>query len=179
MTLRLTEIRDLAYRFVPTTAADRRLYEYGARSWWPAHELGHFLVATRDECHQSLFDLDLYMNDLTRYTRAPKYRYVIAREIAATSISQRLLRRSGHTALADEEIQYTDEATLECTFERWCKRAVEKLLRENQAYRLPTTLRGLEALLTRKAQAVGTPYYPSRRAAKAARAVSGRACRTS
>ena len=179
MTLRLAEIKDLAHRFVPITAADWRLYEYGARSWWPAHEIGHFLVATRDECNQSLFDLDLYMSDLNRYTRAPKYRYVIAREIAATSISQRLLRRSGHTALADEEIQYTDEATLECTFERWCKRSVEKLLRENQVHRLPTTPQGLEALLMRKARAVGTTYYSSRRAAKTARAASGRTCPTS
>ena len=179
MTLRLAEIKDLAHRFVPTTAADWRLYEHSARSWWPAHEIGHFLVATRDECRQSLFDLDLYMSDLNRYTRAPKYRYVIAREIAATSISQRLLRRSDHTALADQEIQYTDEATLECTFERWCKRSVEKLLRENQAHRLPTTSQGLEALLMRKAQAVGTTYYASRRAAKTARTSAGRACRTS
>ena len=176
MTLRLTEIMDLAYRFVPIAAADWRLYDYGSRSWWPAHEIGHFLVATAAECRQSLFDLDLYMSDLNRYTRAPKYRYVIAREIAAISISQRLLRRSGHTALADEEIQYTDEATLECTFERWCKRSAGKLLRENQAHRLPTTPQGLEALLARKARQVGTTYYPSRRAAKAAHA--RQACQT-
>ena len=49
---------------------------------------------------------------------------MIAKEIAATTISQRLLRRSGHAALADEEIQYTDETTLDCSFERWCKRSV-------------------------------------------------------
>lgn len=129
MTLRLAEIRDLAYRFVPGTAADRRLYDCGPRSWWPAHEIGHFLVATCVECRQPLFGLDLYMQNLVDlYMKTPRYHYVIAREIAATSISQRLLRRSGHTALANEEIQYTDEDTLERSFERWCKRSVEKLL---------------------------------------------------
>ena len=180
MPLRLAEIRDLACRFVPAPAADRRLYDSGARAWWPAHEIGHFLVATAAECTRSLFALDLYMSDLDCYTKGPKYRYVISREIAATSISQRLLRRSGHGSLADEEIQYTDEATLECTFERWCKRSVVKLLRENQALRLPTTYRGLEALLTRKAHKVETTYYPSQRAAKTARAAhSGQACQTS
>lgn len=167
MTLRLAEIRDLAYRFVPGTAADRRLYDCGPRSWWPAHEIGHFLVATRVECRQPLFGLDLYMQNLVDlYMKTPRYHYVIAREIAATSISQRLLRRSGHTALANEEIQYTDEDTLERSFERWCKRSVEKLLRENGALRLPTTRRGLEALLARKTREAGTTSYPPRRATK-------------
>jgi hypothetical protein len=177
MTLRLVDIWDLAYRFVPTPAADWRLYESGCRSWWPAHEIGHFLVATPDECAQYQFDLDLSMNELTPYTKAPRYRYVIAREIAATSISQRLLRRSRHVALAEEEIQYTDETTLECAFERWCKQSVGKLLRANKALRLPTTRRGLEALLTDKASAVGSPHYSSRRDAKRARNRQ-QACRT-
>ena len=169
MTLRLAEIRDLAYRFVPTSAADRRLYERGPRSWWPAHEIGHFLVATPAECGQFMFGLVTYA------ARDTTLRYVIPREIAATLISQRLLRRSGHAALADEEIQYTDEATLECSFERWCKRSVEKLLRANKALRLPTTRQGLEVLLTRKAREAGTTYYPSRRAANRSR----QACQTS
>jgi len=175
--LRLAEIWDLACRFVPTSAADRRLYESGPRSWWPAHEIGHFLVATPAECGQYQFGIDLYVKDLDLYAKVPKYRYVVAREIAATSISQRILRRSGHAVLAAEEIQYTDEATLECSFERWCKRSVEKLLHANKALRLPTMRKGLEALLERKARDVGTTYYPSRRAAKRAR--DRQACQTS
>ena len=164
MTLRLVEIRDLAYRFVPAIAADRRLVDSGPESWWPAHEIGHFLVATPAECNQSLFGIDLHV-----FAPEPQYRYIIAKEIAATSISQRLLRRSGHAALADEEIQYTDEATLECTFERWCKRSVERLLRANKVVRLPTARQGLETLLARKARAVETASNPSRRAAEDAR----------
>ena len=163
MTLRLTEIRDLAYRFVPTTAADRRLYDSGPRSWWPAHEIGHFLVATPAECRQSLFGLDDLID--ARH-ESPEFHYVTAKEIAATSISQRLLRRSGHVPLADEEIQYTDENTLECSFEYWCKRTVSSLLRANKVVRLPTTFGGMEALLTRKARDAGTKYYPSRSAAE-------------
>lgn len=165
MTLRLTEIHDLACRFVPTIAADHRLYSSGHCSWWPAHEIGHFLIATPAECHQYLYAmLDLF-KDLDLDAKTPRYRYVISREIAATSISQRLLRRSGHVALADDEIQYTDEATLACTFERWCRRSVEKILRANKALRLPTTRQGLEALLVRKARETETSCYPSRRTA--------------
>lgn len=161
--LRLAEIRDLAYRFVPGAAADGRLYAYGPRSWWPAHEIGHFLVATADECRQAKFGLDNW----ARFA-GTRYHYVVSREIAAISISQRLLRRSGHTSLADEEIQHTDEDTLECTFERWCKRLVERLLRANRVARLPTSSGGMEALLTRKAREVGTPFYRSRRASRRA-----------
>ena len=60
MTLRLAEIRDLAFRFVPVTAADHRLHDDVARSWWPAHEIGHFLVATAAECRERQFGLDTY-----------------------------------------------------------------------------------------------------------------------
>ena len=162
MTLLLTEIRDLAYRFVPGTAADERLYGYGARSWWPAHEIGHFLVATPAECRQYLFGLDIE----SRNIESRNFHYVIVREIAAISISQRMLRRSGHAALADEEIQYTDTDALECSFERWCKRSVTTLLRANKVVQLPTTCRGMEVLLARKARDAGTRAYPSRRAAE-------------
>jgi hypothetical protein len=155
MTLHLFEIRSLAYRFVPRVAADRRLHDSGPRSWWPAHEIGHFLVATPAECREPQFGLDTYT------TSNSTSRYVIAKELAATSISQRLLRRSGHAAIADEEIQYTDEATLECSFERWCKRSVERLLSANKVERLPTTRQGLEALLARKARQIKT-FQPSR-----------------
>lgn len=164
MTLRLTEICDLAYRFVPNAATDRRLYTEGRRSWWAAHEIGHFLVATRKECLQPKFGIDIHAEILS-----PIHRYVVIREIAATSISQRLLRRSGHRSLADDEIQYTDETTLDCSFESWCKHSVGKLLRTNKVTRLPTSCRGLEALLMRKAREVGTTFYPSRRAAEDAR----------
>ena len=144
----LVAIRDLAYRFVPMIAADHRLANSGPQSWWPAHEIGHFLVATPAECNEEQFGIGMY-------AAGEKFSYVITKELAAISISQRLLRRSGHAALAAEEIQCTDEDTLACSFERWCKRSVKKLLRANNALRLPTTRKGLEALLARKACAVG------------------------
>src|SRR5512135_3910853 len=149
--LQLAEIHDLARRFVPQAAADRRLYEYGPDSWWPAHEIGHFLVATNAECHKPKFGIDGYEQPDCTPTR---YRYVVMKEIAAISISQRLLRRSGHGALADEEIQYTDETTIECSFESWCKRSVKTLLHKHRITRLPTTSAGLERLLARKASKV-------------------------
>jgi hypothetical protein len=155
MTLSLVQIRDLAYRFIPGAAADDRLYRYGSRSWWPAHEIGHFLIATRRECRAYQFGLDINSRS------SPRYQYAIAKEIAAMSISQRMLRRSGHVKLADEEIEYTDEDTLDCSHERWCKRAVGQLLREHRIRRLPTTLWGLEILLTRKACEVDTKFYAS------------------
>ena len=165
MPLRLADIWNLAHRFVPQVAADRRLSDSGPHSWWPAHEIGHFLVATPAECAESRFGIDTYE------ASEPRLRYVITKELAATSISQRLLRRSGHVSLADEEIQYTDEETLECSFEPWCKRSVELLLRANKAVRLPTTHQGLEALLAHKERTVVTPPpHPSRQAAESTHA---------
>ena len=46
--MKLAQIYELAWRFVPPVAADRRLYEDNARSWWPAHEIGHLAVPRRD-----------------------------------------------------------------------------------------------------------------------------------
>jgi hypothetical protein len=163
MTLRLAEIHDLAYRFVPGAAADERLYAYGPRSWWPAHEIGHFLVATHRECRQYMFGIDGY--ESARCT-PKRYRYVITKELAAISVSQRMLRRSGHITLADEEIEYTDMDTLDCSFEPWCKRAVRKLLHDHRIARLPATFKTMEALLARKAREVDTKTYPSRSAAE-------------
>jgi len=159
--MKLSEIRDLAYRFVPGAAADERLYMEGPRSWWPAHEIGHFLVATRAECRQFMFGLDITSPRIGR-----RYHYAVSREIAAISVSQRLLRRSGHGKLADEEIQFTDEDTIECSFERWCKRSVSELLRTHRITRLPTTPESLARVLARKAREVGTKTYPSRHAAE-------------
>jgi len=161
MRLSLAQIRDLAYRFVPGRAADDRLYTYGARSWWPAHEIGHFLVATPRECRRYMFDLDITVPSAT----GPRYQYAVAKEIAAISVSQRLLRRSNHVRLADEEIEYTDQDTLDCSHESWCKRAVGRLLRVHRIRRLPITLDGMEAVLERKAREVGTKFYASRREA--------------
>ena len=171
MTISLAEIRDLAYRFVPGPAADSRLYTYGPHSWWPAHEIGHFLVSTAAECRQHMFGIDGYESPSCTPRR---YRYVVTKELAAITVSQRMLRRSGHTALADEEIEYTDMDTLDCAFERGFKSAVNKLLRGHRIVRLPATFEGMEALLTRKARKVGTKFYPSRQAAE-----TGQACPTS
>lgn len=157
----LTEIHDFAWRFVPPAAVDERLYTEGERSWWPAHEIGHFLIATTRECRQRLFGLD---TDVTYFypTLKPRIRYVIIRELAAMSISQRILRRAGHVTWADQEIQYTDETTLHYAIEPWCRRAVRRLLSAHQVRRLPASSTGIEALLTRKARAVGTSFYRTR-----------------
>ena len=149
MTLRLRDIHQLAVAYVPTIAADHRLFDDDARSWWPAHEIGHFLVATSAECREHKFGIDMDAEAGTA-----KHRYIVAKEIAAMSISQRLLRRSGHAAVADEEIQFTDEWTLECSFERWCRRAVAKMMLRNRTRRLPTTAITLERLLARKTREV-------------------------
>ena len=149
VTLSLKDIQRLAVRYVPSAAADHRLYDDGAKSWWPAHEIGHFLVATAAECREHKFGIDMDAEAGTA-----KHRYIVAKEIAAMSISQRLLRRSGHAAVADEEIQFTDEWTLECSFERWCRRAVAKMMLRNRTRRLPTTAITLERLLARKTREV-------------------------
>ncbi len=177
--LHLAEIYDLAWRYVPATSADDRLYTSSPCSWWPAHEIGHFLVATPAECRHLMFGvyLDEEVDSIKKYGSSKyglrEFRYMVSREVAATSISQRLLRRAGHGDLADEEIQYTTEATIECSFERWCKRSVDKLLRMNKVARLPTTSRGLETLLARKARDVGTTPHASLRAARETHRAAG------
>lgn len=160
MTLSLAEIRDFAYRFVPPAAADERLYLYGCRSWWPAHELGHFLVASKRECRQFQFGLDLMARSKPHYYRS------VAKEIAAMSVSQRLLRNGGHIKLADEEIEYSDGDMLDCSFEAWCKRRVAALLRQHRIERLPTQGAAIERLLKRKAREMDTKFYTRRQAAE-------------
>jgi hypothetical protein len=149
VTLRLRDIHRLAVRYVPTVAADHRLFDHAARSWWPAHEIGHFLVATSAECREHKFGIGI---DAEAGTAA--HRYIVAKEIAAMSISQRLLRGAGHAEIADEEVQFTDEWTLECSFEHWCRRSVAKMMQDNRTRRLPKTVTGLAGLLARKTREV-------------------------
>lgn len=188
MSLTLVQLHELAWRFVPAAAADDRLYMMGPRSWWPAHEIGHFLVASSAECCDPWFgiDIDLTLSalgieigehgyDVRRLCQSPKaaaIRYIIVREIGATKISQRLLRRAGHLQLAEEEIQHTDEGTLECSFEPWCKSALKKLLLRHRVSRLPVTYDGLEATLTRRARETQTIPHTSLRAARDAYAAA-------
>jgi len=161
MTLGLVQLRELAFRFVPPAAADERLYTSGKDSWWPAHELGHFLIATAEECRQIGFGIDDEPAHEPRF-ESPRWRYVMSREVAAMSVSQRLLRRSGHTKIANSESFYTDEWVTEVSIhESWCRLAVRDLLRSNRAHRLPTTVAGMESLLVRKAMEVGTKFYVS------------------
>jgi hypothetical protein len=115
------------------------------------------LIATYDECRASQFDLDRGTPDCCFYE--------VTHELAAMSISQRLLRRAGHVKLADDEIDYTDIETCEASREPKYKRAVAKLLRDNRALSLPSTFARLEVRLMRKAHTVDTYFYPSRRAA--------------
>lgn len=149
MPIRLAEIHALACRFVPQKAASWHLYEEGARSWWPAHEIGHFLIATRHECQRPEFGLSSF--------RGRPWPYRAVRELAAMSISQRLLRHSGHTRFADEEIQHTSPDTLKLTREDWYARATRALLHKHHLTRLPTTHTGLERLLLRKSAITFAP----------------------
>lgn len=157
MPITLSELLELAFRFVPVKAADYRVYRSGPHSWWPAHEMGHFLVASPRECRMPLFGLEYAPSQGKR-----RLDYITAKELAATSISQRLLRQSGYFVLANDEIEYTSEDTLEWGLDAEGKRLVSKYLKTYRARRLPTTFKGLEALLKRKAKAVGTPFYASR-----------------
>jgi len=174
----LNEISELAYRFVPGVAADARLYQDTSSAWWPAHEIGHFLVATARECRIRMFDLDRETDRFGDFgphagQTSSRLRYLISREAAAMSISQRLLRRAGHTKVADEEIDYTDPMALDCALEGWCQRAVQGLLCRNRIQRLPATYEGLERLLTWKAHTVSTTFYLTRSDAESGRNPQG------
>lgn len=152
--LSLANLKKLAVRYVPSIAADARMHE-NARSWWPAHELGHFLVASADECLRDRFGLEYFDEvPISNKHAIASWRHALASEVAAMSISQRLLRRAGHIKLADEEIKYTDETTIDSSFELWCQRATRRLLAFHHVTRLPTTYAGLERMLVRKTRYV-------------------------
>ena len=140
----LRGLRRLCTKYVPR--ASRHPNSWGSPKWWPAHELGHLLVALPHEIGHPMFGFDGDSVDDPRSI----HRALLV-ECAAMSVSRRLLIACGRRDLADEEAEDTDWHTM--TWWEEHPRAVREFKKRRGVDKIPTTLRGLEAMLRRKVAA--------------------------
>ena len=146
----LADVRKLMIRYVPRVARHPRS-TYASAKWWPAHEIGHMLIAERKDMSKRMFGVDDW-NDEEGYSK--HYRLCI--ELAAMDISKRLLCTCGRADLAKKERDGTDEDTLSYRDRGGAK----AILRRHHALKLPRTREGLELRLrARLAWAgIGLPF---------------------
>lgn len=135
--LTLKHLSSLCMKYVPRVAWHPAVRDNRRRvSFWPAHELGHLLTTERWRHREPYFGLD---DDKMSYDR------MIAYEVAAMSVSRRLLSTVGRPDLYAMEREYTDGDVLS-----WPRARANALLRKFRVRRLPTTLEGLVELLERR-----------------------------
>lgn len=103
--MELDDLSKLMSRYVPRVARHPRS-SYARAKWWPAHEIGHMLIANRKDMSMRMFGLDAWESD--RYTN----HYVLCIELAAIDISRRLLLACGRPDLVKKERDCTDDGTL-------------------------------------------------------------------
>jgi hypothetical protein len=132
----LDDLRDLCKRYVP--AGSRHpdslpgLYE----TWWWAHEIGHLLTVPLAQIGQPMFGMDTEV--LIDRDMCDEHE-LRCRELAAMSVSWRLMTAAGRRDLAKQEFEDTDFMTAS-----WDdKGRVEEILREHKCLRLPRDRRGL------------------------------------
>jgi hypothetical protein len=140
MTLR--DLYVLYRRYVPVESRHRNAGD-GAL-WWPAHELGHLLTVPSNTIGLPMFGLD---DDADPDAlNVPERR---CRELAAMSVSRRLLVACDRRDLADQEANDTDHDTTEYAWEDHAKRRIPEILREHGCLRISRSREALEAKLRR------------------------------
>lgn len=132
--LTLADLRELCDRYVPDKCRHEDSFDR-AVDWWPSHELGHLLTVARWRIGREMFGLD----------GGPE-RELRSHELAAMSVSRRLLETAGRRDLARAEYHDTDDSTLHYYDDRG---RVNAILRRHRVVRLPTTRGGLERILQR------------------------------
>lgn len=147
----LTEIYELARDYIPTTC--RKKVEY-TQIWtyWPAHEIGHFLVANKAEIKREEYGLDR-----SSTTRAQNH--AVAHELAAMHVSWHLLMRVS-PRLARSEVEETDEYTLDQRYDKQIVALRDALIRRAGIKIVPTRKESLRRLLQRKRHALGLRFKP-------------------
>lgn len=145
MTLR--DLYELARDFIPEVCR-KKVEEHQVYSYWPAHEIGHFLVANKAEIRRFEYGLEEHATSVRGYTHA------IVHELAAMHVSGRLLLRTS-PRLMRLEIKDTAEETLELRDDPKISARVTRLLRRWQIEQIPTTKAELRRLLRRKRRALG------------------------
>ena len=137
--LTLADLRRLCDRYVPLTSRHPGSLDRDDH-WWHAHELGHLLTVDSRDIGQPLFGLEWSEASATDPRREHELR---CRELAAMSVSRRLLIAAGRADLVRAEIDSTDGATL-----RYADRGrVRRILRKHRCLRLPSTRAELERKL--------------------------------
>lgn len=137
-------LQDLCDRYVPRASRHPNATP-SAELWWPAHEIGHLLVAQPEEIGLPLFGLDISVIGGGPDFKAYEH-YVLCVELAAMSISRRLLFEAGERQLVRDERRATDYETLMYDD----RGGVQKILIEHQCVKLPRTVEGLERKIQRK-----------------------------
>ena len=145
----LGDIRVLYQRYVPDASRHPGAREVGGPRWWPAHEIGHLLTVPHRNIGMPMFGLD---NEGASYEETERF---LAYELAAMSISRRLLTACGHPELFYHpkigELEASDYDVVHFGSRSYAQR----LLRRRQLLRLPRTRAGLEVLCQRAL--AGTP----------------------
>jgi len=131
----LRDLSELCDLHVPKIA--RRWFS--RESYWPAHEIGHLLTTEAWRHLRPSFGLDAPEVD------EREEHELRCRELAAMSVSRRLLCAAGRPDLARDERADTDSTTVS-----WDDRGrVERILRRFRVLRLPRDRAGLEARLAK------------------------------
>lgn len=137
MRLQLRSLAALVQKYVPAASLHGN-YSFRASdpSWWPAHELGHLLTVPRAWVGLPSFNLQLDGCERFHadFPRQASY------EVAACSVSWRLLRLCGRADLIVEEQNGTDTAP----FDYHNRAYTRRILRRTHCLRLPGTRDGLE-----------------------------------
>lgn len=125
MTLR--DLRDLCDRYVPAESRHPNSMPVVCEKWWYAHEIGHLLTVTLAQIGQVMFGMDVeVLIDQDEHE-------LRCRELAAMSVSRRLLTAAGRRDLTEQEVEDTDYRTT-----AWGdKGRVEEILRAHHCLKLP------------------------------------------
>lgn len=139
--LTLKHLTTLCACYVPRVARSAGFkFDRRRASFWPAHEIGHLLTTEPWRHKTELFGLDI--------DSSTSWHESACRELAAMSVSRRLLAIVGRDDLYRMELRYTDSDTLNHSD----RGRVKQLLRRFKVQRLPTTFEGLERLLKERTQ---------------------------
>lgn len=111
---------------------------FSSAEWGPGHELAHALIASPRERTLPEFGLDVD-SDAGRA-------YALTAEAASMRLSFQIHRRCGRADLVEDEIRYTDEASVALIGAARTRR----LVRRRRCLRLPSTITGLEAFCRRR-----------------------------
>jgi hypothetical protein len=147
VTMRLTidDIFELYLRYVPESSRHDNADEE-ADSWWPAHELGHLLTVPPRQIGLPWFGLPV---ELGPYEPGADRSY--AYELAAMSVSRRLLEAARRPKLFDSELENSNLVVIHYG----SRASARRILRRRGVLRLPRDRVRLETMVRRAVGLLG------------------------